>query len=355
MVTGPDGALALPWLRPVLDQALQQVRGHATLVHGPGGVGQFELAIVLAQSWLCEAAGPAPRPCGRCAACHLMQARMHPDFLLLIPDALREPLGWQMEGEGGAKDGEGKKAKPSREIKVEAVRGAIDWSQQTSSRGRGKVLVIHPAQAMNLIAANALLKTLEEPPGALRLLLCAHDPDSLLPTLRSRCQRLLLPSPDRTVALDWLAGQGVQEPQVLYTAAGGQPVEALAMLRAGIDAAGWRRLPQALRHGDASAFAGWPLPRAIDALQKLAHDLTVAAVGGAPRYFDAGALPAGATLAGLSDWQRELRRAARHDEHPWNASLLVEALVLQGRALWPASGPAPRGAGGGRIATLAHR
>ena len=355
MVIGPDGEPGLPWLRPVLDQALDNVRGHSTLVHGPGGVGQFELAIALAQAWLCESTAPGPRPCGRCAACHLMQARMHPDFHLLIPDALREPLGWVIEGEGGSRESDSKKAKPSREIKVEAVRGAIDFSQQTSSRGRGKVVVIHPAQAMNLVAANALLKTLEEPPGALRLLLCSNDPETLLPTLRSRCQRLMLPSPPRVMALQWLASQGVQQAEVLYTASGEQPVEALAMLRAGIDAAGWRRLPQALRHGDASALTPWPLPRAIDALQKLCHDLMAVAVGGAPRYFDAAGLPPYATLPALNDWHRTLRRAARHDEHPWNASLLIEALVLEGRGLWPAARPAPRGAGAGRVGTLAGR
>lgn len=354
MVIGPDGALGLPWLRPVLDQALASVRGHATLVHGPGGVGQFELAIALAQAWLCESAEPGPRPCGRCAACHLMQARMHPDFHLLIPDALREPLGWQMEGEG-ARDSDAKKAKPSREIKVEAVRTAIDWSQQTSSRGRGKVVVIHPAQAMNLVAANALLKTLEEPPGSLKLLLCSSDPEALLPTLRSRCQRLLLPRPERTMALQWLAGQGVQDAEVLYTAAGEQPVEALAMLRAGIDAAQWRRLPQAVHAGEAQALTAWPLPRAIDALQKLCHDLTVVAVGGAPRYFENAQLPPGALLPALNAWQGTLRRAARHDEHPWNASLLIESLVLEGRGVWPAASPAPRSGGRGRVGTLQAR
>ncbi|MEF7615803.1 DNA polymerase III subunit delta' [Aquincola sp. MAHUQ-54] len=352
MVTGPDGALSLPWLRPVLDRALAQVRGHSTLVHGPGGVGQFELAIALAQAWLCEAEGPGQRPCGRCAACHLMQARMHPDFHLLLPDALREPLGWGGDAEGGAKEGgEGKKAKPSREVRVEAVRAAIDWSQQTSSRGKGKVVVIHPAQAMNAIAANALLKTLEEPPGSVRLLLCTHDPESLLPTIRSRCQRLAVPRPERAVALAWLEAQGAREADVLYDASGEQPLEAVAMLRVGIDAAAWRRLPASLQRGEASALTPWPLPRAIDALQKLCHDLMAAAVGAPARYFAAADLPPGAALPALAGWQASLRRAARHDEHPWNAPLLVEALVAEGRALWP---PARAGTPH-RLGTLSSR
>lgn len=350
MVIGPDGQPRLPWLAPALRRALAQVRGHATLVHGAAGEG-FELAVALAQAWLCEADGDGPRPCGRCAACRLMQAHGHPDFHLLLPEALREPLGWSFDGEGGGADT--KKAKPSRELRVEQVRAAIDWSHQTSARGRAKVVLIHPAQAMNTVAANALLKTLEEPPGLLRLLLCTQDPQALLPTVRSRCQRLELSPPPRDEALAWLAGQGVARPEVLHAAAGGHVLEALAMQQAGIDAAAWEALPVALRDGRPAGLAGWPLPRAVDALQKLCHDLTLAAVGASPRYFAPTTLPAGAEVGRLVAWQDALRRASRHDEHPWNAPLLVESLVLQGAAAWPA--PAARGGGPGRFATLPAR
>lgn len=358
MVIGPDAGPRLPWLGPQLQRALATVRGHATLVHGAGGEG-FELAVALAQAWLCEADGPsAARPCGRCASCRLMQAHGHPDFHLLLPEALREPLGWSFEGEGGgARDGEGKKAKPSREVRVEQVRAAIDWGQQTSARGRAKVVLIHPAHAMNAVSANALLKTLEEPPGLLRLLLCTHDPAALLPTVRSRCQRLELAPPPRDEALAWLAGQGVAQPEVMYAAAGGQALEALAMLQAGIDAAAWDALPATVRDGRAAALSAWPLPRAIDALQKLCHDLTLQAVGAAPRYFAPARLPAGAVLERLLAWQDVLRRAARHDEHPWNAPLLVESLVAQGAAAWPAARRAApeRGGAAGRFGTLPAR
>ncbi len=197
---GADGHLPLPWLETGLSAALSQ-RGHALLVHGPEGVGQFELAMVLAQSVLCEAPVPARAPtgvpCGHCEACHLLQAGAHPDLMVLVPEALRESLGLSLAsadgegGEGGAATGAVTKSKTAgREIRVADVRRAIDWGHQTSSRGRGKVLVLHPAQALNLVAANALLKTLEEPAGALRLILSTADPQALLPTLRSRCQQV---------------------------------------------------------------------------------------------------------------------------------------------------------------------
>jgi DNA polymerase-3 subunit delta' len=331
-MVGPDGALPLPWIATPLQEGLRR-QGHAFLVHGPEGVGQFELAVTLAQGWLCEAVEPAAvrsRPCGICAGCRLIQARSHPDLLVLLPEALREPLGWAggpAEGEEGAAS----KAKPSKEIKVDAVRAAVAFAQTTSARGRGKVVVLHPAERVNAIASNTLLKTLEEPPGAARFLLSCSTPDALLPTIRSRCQVLPLPLPPTREAVDWLQGHGVAEPATLLAACGGQPQMALQWAREGVDARLWSRLPKLLAEGEAAPFLGWPLPRLVDALQKLCHDAFCVASGVAPRYFPAAAVPAGATLGALNAWSRSLGRIAANAEHPWSAGLMVEALVEEAR------------------------
>ena len=320
-----------PWLEPALARGLA-MPAHALLLHGAGALGQLDLGLALARVLLCESP-QVGRACGRCTACHLFDQRSHPDFLLLIPDALRERLGWAPPDESEAKT----KAKPSRDVKVDAVRAAIDWAHQTSSRGHAKVLLLHPAEAMNDVAANALLKTLEEPPGALRLLLTASDPETLLPTLRSRCQRvpIALPSPEQ--ALAWLEAEGVPQPAALLSAAGGLPHAALALHQEGIDAALWARVPALARRGQAAPLAGWPVARVVEALHKLCHDLMALASGAAPRYFDREALGPAPPLRALVGWERELRQAARHDEHPWNAPLRVEALVAQAATLWPTS------------------
>jgi DNA polymerase-3 subunit delta' len=346
-----DAPPLLPWLAAPLAQGLA-LRAHALLLHGPGGVGQFELGLALATGWLCEGNPGMRRPCGHCAGCRSMAARMHPDFHLLVPDALREPLGWSRQDEEGAEgDVTGKggksKAKPSKEIRVDAVRAAIEWGQKTSSRGGAKVILIHPAQAMNTTAANALLKTLEEPAGRLRLVLTTNDPETLLPTVRSRCQRLRLDLPPPAQALDWLAAQQVAHPAVLLAAAGGQPLDAAAMAADGIDSDAWRRLPAAVRAGRAAVVADWPLARLIDALQKLCHDLMCLRAQAAPRYFGAATLeplmqPQGPPWAALADWAGDLALAARHDEHPWHAGLRSEALVGRGARLWQTPrNPAP--------------
>jgi DNA polymerase-3 subunit delta' len=313
----------LPWLAQPLAQALHH-RAHALLIHGPSGIGQFELGLALARGLLCEG-DEAARPCGQCTGCHLMQVRSHPDFHLLIPEALQLALGWAEEKEEGGKKG----AKPSREIRVEAAREAIAWGQQTPSRGRGKVVLIHPAQAMNAVTANALLKTLEEPPASLRMVLCTSDPEALLPTIRSRCQRLRLDQPGQAQALEWLRAQGVEGAEVLLTAAGGRPLDARALAQEGIDAALWQRLPNRLAQGDVGALSGWAVPRVVETLQKLCHDSMARAVGGAPRYFAPDTLPPPAPMAPLAGWAKSLARIARNDEHPWQAPLLIEALVLE--------------------------
>lgn len=335
MSAGPDDRL-LPWLEAPLAQALHATRGHALLLHGMQGVGQFELALAVAAAWLCEGDDPAARPGGRaclaCAACRLIAARTHPDLTVLIPEALQEALGWS--GGDEAADGEGgkSKAKPSREIKVEAVRAAVAFAQQTSSRGGAKVTVIYPAERMNPASANTLLKTLEEPPGRARFVLASAAPQRLLPTVRSRCQSLRVPLPAPDVAAGWLATRQVAQPEVLLAAAGGQPLEAHERLALGVDAPAWLRLPREVLAGQAATLAAWPLPIAIDALQKLCHDALAIAVGTSPRYFPADGLPAGGDVARLTDCAADLRRAARHAEHPWNTGLGVEALVLRLRA-----------------------
>lgn len=343
------------WLDKPLARGLS-LRAHALLLHAAGELGQFDLAMALSRAWLCEAPVNG-RACGRCAACRMMHGHSHPDFHLLLPDALREPLGWSGGDADAGSDGEGKsKAKPSREIKIDALRAAIDWSQRTSARGGAKVLVIHPAEAMNQVTANALLKTLEEPTGHMRLLLTAADPERLLPTVRSRCQRLPIATPERSNAIAWLAGQGVADADALLDAAGGQPQGALALHEEGISGAAWSQVPDAARRGNPAALSAWPVPRVVDALHKLCHDLLCLQTGGAPRFYSTASLAPSArpTLpawGALVAWQKDLLRAARHDEHPWHASLRVDALVAQAAALWQTARVAAPGQGGA-LATL---
>jgi DNA polymerase III subunit delta' len=202
-----------PWLQPQLAELLRQ-RGHAWLLQGASGLGQYELGLALVKAWLCEqrelessidlslgqpAAGAQSLPaadtrsqagsvpplaaCGHCASCHALEVRTHADLKVLMPETLALQLYWPLD-EKSLKDIEDKKRKPSQEIRIEAMRELIEFAQRSNARGRGKAVLIYPAERMNTVTANALLKTLEEPPGDTRFVLITEQPQQLLPTIR---------------------------------------------------------------------------------------------------------------------------------------------------------------------------
>jgi DNA polymerase-3 subunit delta' len=119
--------------------------------------------------------------------------------------------------------------------------------------------------------------------------------------------------------------------EALLRAAGGRPEDALAMSRSGVDARQWSSLPKAIARGDASALAGWGPGQAVEALQKLCHDLQAVAAGAAPRFFAPADLPAAGSLPALAAWWRSLAETARTAEHPFNAGLMLEDLVARAR------------------------
>jgi DNA polymerase-3 subunit delta' len=128
----------------------------------------------------------------------------------------------------------------------------------------------------------------------------------------------------------------------LLAAAGGSPLEALDWAQEGLSAAVLAALPRRVAAGDPSPLAGRAIPRVVELLLKMAHDVQVLSVGGVPRFFAAAHLPADADPAALRAWQAALLRAARHDDHPWNAGLLIESLVTQAAAVWAEAPAAPR-------------
>ncbi|MFM7330789.1 MAG: DNA polymerase III subunit delta', partial [Brachymonas sp.] len=156
-----------PWLMAQRSQLLGS-QAHALLLHGPSGLGHYELALSLVQSWLCEAPDSAQRlangqgACGVCASCQQIQARSHTDLVVLMPEVQMLALGWPLS-EKAQKELDEKKRKPSKDIRIDEVREAVAFAELTSGRGRGKAILVYPAEQLNTASANALLKTLEEP------------------------------------------------------------------------------------------------------------------------------------------------------------------------------------------------
>lgn len=319
-----------PWLERQLSALLAQ-RGHAWLLHGPSGLGQYALALDLARAWLCEQPGPHGA-CGRCTSCHAIAVRTHADLCVLMPETAMLQRQWPLAEKAQA-ELDDKKRKPSREIRVDAMRDAIEFSQRTSAWGRGKVVLVYPAERMNTVTANALLKTLEEPAGDVKFVLASEAAQQLLPTIRSRCLGHAMAWPGAEELAPWLAGQGMdaEAAATWLRAAGGRPDDALALAASGMDARHWSGLPRAVQRGDVGAMQGWSPAEIVVTLHKICHDMQLHACGAEPRFFRARDLPRPPAMAALSQWGQALARASRTMEHPFNPGLMHEALVSQAK------------------------
>jgi len=329
-------SMAPPWIARQLTSLLSQ-RGHAWLLAGPSGLGQYRLGFEMVRAWLCEHP-TAQGACGHCGSCHAIDVRTHADLCVLMPETVMIELGWPLS-EKAQSDIDDKKRKASKEIRVEAMRDAVEFSQRTSARGRGKAVLIFPAERMNNVTANALLKTLEEPPGDVKFVLASESAHQLLPTIRSRCLGHTMVWPDEPASVAWLKMQGMTESQAgtCLRAAGGRPDDALLFMASGRDPASWAALPKAMQRGDVGILKDWTPMQAIDALHKLCHDVLAIKAGARPRFFEVADLPpttvkTGGSVAHLTQWAKALASATRTMEHPFNAGLMLEALASQAKS-----------------------
>ena len=204
--------LPLPWQEELWENLNSRAEKgrmpHALLISGPQGIGKVRFAQAFAQHLLCTAE-MTKYACGTCKSCQLLAAGSHADFRFLEPE------------------------EPGKPIKIDTVRELCDSLVKTAQQGGWKVAIIAPAESMNNNAANAFLKSLEEPQPNTLLILVTHRPGQLSATIRSRCQQVSLPVPETATASRWLTevtGDQSAVDKVLYLA-GGKPLLALDYLQ----------------------------------------------------------------------------------------------------------------------------
>lgn len=207
-------ASALPWLselwQRLADQQLNARLGHGLLMVGQEGIGKRLLLREFSQLLLCEST--EQKPCGQCGGCHLFDAGSHPDLLMVEPE------------EAG------------KQIKIDQIRKVTEFVNTTAQKGHNKVVLLGPAEAMNINASNALLKSLEEPSAHVTLLLYSHAPSSLLATIKSRCQQYSVYPPSFEQGLNWLQANSEENNlDSILRLAKGAPLKALSMLEQGIN------------------------------------------------------------------------------------------------------------------------
>lgn len=318
---------------------------HALLISGQRGIGKFDLARRFAESLLCEKPTQRHEACGNCAACGWLAQGNHPDFRLLQPDALAEE-------EGEASESASKK-KPSQQITIDQVRALDDFLHVGTHRHGARVILVNPAEAMNRSTANSLLKSLEEPIASTLFILVTNEPERLLPTIRSRCQAMPIPQPDRAQSEEWLRQAGVADAARWLALAGGSPLLAVELgsneERVLVDAL-VVELSRGKRLDPISAAASLdrvvkaekrpaPLKRMVEWSQKWTCDLALMCEKRPPRYFVAQvptlqALAKAVDTASVLAFGRKALQYRLHCEQPLNSRLFLEEFFLSYAALF---------------------
>lgn len=306
------------------------------LLVAPRGSGEADFARTLAKASLCPTPLPTGLPCEVCDDCRWFDAGSHPDFRLIDV-----PGPGDADGEGGPADDDAptEKAKRVRAlIPIDRIRELEDFLHLASHRGGARTVVIDHAHAMNTAAANALLKMLEEPPPGARFILLTSQPARLLPTIRSRCIRLTLPGPTRAEAVAAVQGAEAGRAALAIDQTGGSPGMVSELGERFWTVRDLVMPVLAMRSADWSTIAGKTtdvdLPPLLHLLQTWCFDLLAARFIGAVRYHtdlrrEAGDVSARVDPLALCRFDSRLRAARRLIDHPLNARLFAEDLLLE--------------------------
>ncbi len=204
-----------PWLSQIWSSFTKQVDErrlpHAILLVGPDGVGCVDLSLSMAQYLLCVAPQNG-QSCGQCKSCHLTRVDGHPDLHLLTLEVNE------------------KTKKQAQSIRIQQVREVSESIANTAQQGGRKLIVIHPAESMNINSANALLKSLEEPNGDCVFILVSEQPAFLAATIRSRCTRVVVGLPSQDESLAWLERNQISDAQKRLIEVGGRPLRVIEWL-----------------------------------------------------------------------------------------------------------------------------
>ena len=333
-----------PWQQSSWQQ-LQQLRErlpHAILFHGPEGIGKTRFAERFAKALLCQTPTANGDACDHCDSCGWFEQYSHPDYRRVRPEALDEDEaveGGETEGGELVEKKSAKSVKPSKDIKIDQIRALADFMNISTHRQGMRVVALYPAEALNTAAANALLKTLEEPPPSTMFLLVSNSLDRLLPTILSRCRKFALTLPSMQEAQSWLTGQGVKDADIWLAEQGGAPLAAHAAAESGMRDTMDEFLQLLGKPGTEAALKGaerlqkTSVTELVAWLQRWLYDVISLKLSGRIRYYpryqrELEALVARADLAELLRAIKAVNERRAIADHPLSARLFIEDMLL---------------------------
>lgn len=324
----------------------------SALLAGPQGIGKHQFALALAQRLLCEnERRPEEIACGQCHSCHLFATGNHPDIHTILPASEQEE-GAEGVNENTEKSDNADKAdktekKKSERILIIQIRALENFVYTRGYRGGRRVVLIEPAEAMNIAAANALLKILEEPLPAIHFILISHRIRRLLPTLRSRCRSIIFRRPETSQAAAWLAEQTpTKQASEQLALCGGAPLIALEEIqseRAQLHADLVSSLLQPTNdflalssqwESQIKGGNGLKMSEFIALVQKTLHDLLSYKAARRLRFMPTRAkevaiLAGRVNLNNLLKFQQELLQFQAYSSHPLNPRLFLDDLAAR--------------------------
>lgn len=327
-----DIADIYPWQSGVwqrLHQGAERMP-HAILLYGRAGIGKYDFARTLSKSLLCVSKSHDGNSCGVCPSCNWFSDESHPDFRLLSPEQESDPEDEVVNT---------KKTKKKTQISVAQIRELGDFLSLSSHRSNGlRIVLIHPAEALNVASANALLKVLEEPSPGVVFILVAHQLQRLLPTIISRCQKISMPIPDEAQALLWLDAQGVKNAKQQLAYLEGSPIKVFAeQAQFNQLSEMWKHLSMGNKlepHIAAPVVIANSVESGVIAVQKWLYDIAAIKLGQQARYHlhIANALQLLADRVNLNrlfEIQKKANELRKLALHPLNHELQMESLLLE--------------------------
>lgn len=307
----------------------EQRLAHALLLHGREGIGKYVFARSFSQAILCLNKDAA-KACGKCSSCNWFNDDSHPDFRLLSPEL-------ELVAEDEAPPA--KKTKKKTQISVAQIRDLSNFLNLSSHRSNGfRVVLIHPAESLNLASANALLKMLEEPASGVIFILITHQLQRLLPTIISRCQKINMPTPSEREALVWLDEQGVHNAPQQLAYMQGSPLKVLEEQEHFKHLSEvWRALALGNKleaHIVAPLLITISVEIGVITIQKWLYDIVAVKLGQQTRYHlqytnALQALAGKVNLSQLFDLQKKTNEQRKLVRHPLNHELQMESLLLE--------------------------